>query len=926
MTVLLIVPFLVFVGLRVFDLSFLEGDNLIQNFPLRVLVGRDLAHGRLPLWNPYISSGTPLLAGFNAGAAFPLTWLMAVVGDFTAWALTLAIVYDVALAGMYLFLRRHGITSTAATLGAAGFTFSGYLTAQLTHIDLIEAAACLPWMLLAVHGLTEPPCDPLAPSSQRWPQRWWAGVLAVAFGLCLLSGGVEAIIDGTLMVAMYGLGRLVANGWFSGRLRRQLPVASARLSAGVLGGLVLGAAQVLPGLRFQSMSQRAQTTYAFFTSGSLVDRLLTLLWSPFLVGTNQGWPAGYNGTYNFPEVTSYAGVVALIGACSLLLRRWRKRPEARQWWVWYVVLVVGLLAAVGHQTPFGRLLYLIPLYNGQRLLNRNLLLVDTALAVLGAWWLHLVLTTAPVTDRAPSPLAVRWRRGPKSEMVVPALPFCVIAVLCGLLWLDGPGLERWLLLNVPFSTWRRVDLSLLVTVGTVIAGVATWVAVNHERWRPRRLARLLGAVVAADLVVFNVFVIRPPLPDGSALAHLPLATALDAATGNGRFIVYDPDEVHYNALLDLGQTDMNIFAGLASAQGYTALTSNRYYRATGAHLQEDLAPATLSSSTWDELNVTTLLSLPSYFVRPLPGAPSTAVPFPSTIAPARPVAGTVVPSGRAHRWNYGGVLTTTGLAIPLHGGTPGPGGAHGLTVELLDPEGRLARLPPGHLVTRRTGSGSTLEIHLAHPVDAAGVEVQTAPGTTVTVGTPKVDTVQAGTVTLNGPLQRYVTSPRWTYVGTIGPFGVFHDSKAAGWARLLSPDGSPAGPGNTVVAGPPEPSGRQVITVRTNSAAILQRSEANAPGWRATIRPMPPTRGRAGSHSTEPATIERGGVLQKVTIPGPGLFVVTFTYRPTDALWGLGISVAGAGIIAVWSAAELMSRHRRRLARRAGPQAADRTA
>ena len=59
--------------------AFLDGDNFLQNFPLRALVGRDLLHGTLPLWNPYLFSGTPLLGGFNAGAAYPATWLMAIL-------------------------------------------------------------------------------------------------------------------------------------------------------------------------------------------------------------------------------------------------------------------------------------------------------------------------------------------------------------------------------------------------------------------------------------------------------------------------------------------------------------------------------------------------------------------------------------------------------------------------------------------------------------------------------------------------------------------------------------------------------------------------------------------------------------------------------------------------------------------------------
>ena len=152
--VLLAVPFAVFGIPQLFDHALLDGDNFIQNFPLRVLVGRDLDHGMLPLWNPYLFSGTPLLAGFNAAAAYPGTWLMAVLPVFVAWALAFAAVYDLALAGMYLFLRREGLCRAAATFGAATFAFAGYMTAQIVHVDLIEGAAVLPWMLLAVHGLT----------------------------------------------------------------------------------------------------------------------------------------------------------------------------------------------------------------------------------------------------------------------------------------------------------------------------------------------------------------------------------------------------------------------------------------------------------------------------------------------------------------------------------------------------------------------------------------------------------------------------------------------------------------------------------------------------------------------------------------------------------------------------------------------------
>ena len=189
-------------------------------------MGRDLDHGMLPLWNPYLFSGTPCSAGFNAGAAYPATWLMAVLPVFVAWTLNLALAYDVALAGMYLFLRRQSVsTAAAATFGAATFAFAGYMTAQIVHIDLIEGAAVA---AVDVAGRARPDRADRAQVGESaaaagrpagGPGRMWVALLAVSLGLSVLSGGVEAVIDGGVLVLIYG----VAGWWRMGYLAGERP-------------------------------------------------------------------------------------------------------------------------------------------------------------------------------------------------------------------------------------------------------------------------------------------------------------------------------------------------------------------------------------------------------------------------------------------------------------------------------------------------------------------------------------------------------------------------------------------------------------------------------------------------------------------------------------------------------------------------------
>ncbi len=62
-SVLVVVPLVLFVVPALFGYPAIAGDNTIQNFPLRALTGEVVRQGHLPLWNPFIWSGSPLLGG-----------------------------------------------------------------------------------------------------------------------------------------------------------------------------------------------------------------------------------------------------------------------------------------------------------------------------------------------------------------------------------------------------------------------------------------------------------------------------------------------------------------------------------------------------------------------------------------------------------------------------------------------------------------------------------------------------------------------------------------------------------------------------------------------------------------------------------------------------------------------------------------------
>ena len=124
-------------------------DNLLQNFPLRVLSGSDIRQGHLPLWNPTIWAGSPLLGGLNAGSFYPGTLLFAALPAIGAWVLNLIGVYWAAGIGMYVLLRQFSLRPTACLLAAVTYQWGGAMTGQLVHLGIVQGMAWMPLLLLA---------------------------------------------------------------------------------------------------------------------------------------------------------------------------------------------------------------------------------------------------------------------------------------------------------------------------------------------------------------------------------------------------------------------------------------------------------------------------------------------------------------------------------------------------------------------------------------------------------------------------------------------------------------------------------------------------------------------------------------------------------------------------------------------------------
>ncbi len=362
--IIVIIPLIYFYSAVKGSLALIQGDGWTANLGLRMLVGELLRHGGLPLWNPYIFSGMPLLASIYPGSLYPPNWFFAVLSPGTAINLVVITTYHLAIVGSYRYARMLGLDRTAALVTGVMFSFGGFMVTSMGQTATIATACWLPWVLLAIEKLYSNP-------SWRWI------VCGPIFIALQFFGGVPQMTWYTALVAgSYFL--------FSAVLRER-NYSRARFIVAVLmmavGGALLSAIQLLPLRELQQQSGRAKITYDYFSAYSFPPRQVLSLIFPYLFGGASQFPykIPYWGDWGIFATCGYVGLLGLLVALIAVLGK--KNPVA---WFWIIAAAISLLLSFGSYLPFGAnyLLYQVPGYNLFRGSFRHMLEFTFSLAVL----------------------------------------------------------------------------------------------------------------------------------------------------------------------------------------------------------------------------------------------------------------------------------------------------------------------------------------------------------------------------------------------------------------------------------------------------------------------------------------------------------------------------------------------------------------
>ncbi|MFC1455467.1 YfhO family protein [Microvirga arabica] len=357
-------------------------DSKNQFYPTLRYLGTTLAHGELPLWNPYHFGGHPSAADPQSLLFTPTMLLFGWLVPEPSMELFDVVVFAHFLPGALAFVpifRRRGWHSAGAVVAALIFMLGGSATARLQHTGMIFSYGFFPLALWLLE-------EALDRRSYRY------GVLFALSAVLMVIGRDQVAFLCALTLIAVAVHRIWIAPHSLAYLRSRLGLLVAM---GAIGAALLAVPIVLT-MQFLATSTRPSFGFGVAAMGSLPPESLatvlfgnvfgSLRWTYDYWGPD--WHSLAEGTWT-DRATNYL----FIGTIPALLLIWHGiaggRLFAREFRFFLVLGVAALLYALGRYTPgFEFIFDHMPGVNLYRRPADATFLINIALAFAGGYLVH----------------------------------------------------------------------------------------------------------------------------------------------------------------------------------------------------------------------------------------------------------------------------------------------------------------------------------------------------------------------------------------------------------------------------------------------------------------------------------------------------------------------------------------------------------
>jgi hypothetical protein len=489
----------------------------------------------LPLWNPYIMAGAPLLADSQSALLFPLNWPFYFLPLFLGFTVSALLKMLIAALGTYLFARKLSLSHLASILAGATYAFSVFNVFWLNHPHT-NVTIFFPCLLLLVENIIES------------PTRSNMGMLGLVVGLQLLGGHVELAFHVASAVTFFFFFRLLD-------CRKDRKALLPRLKIFVGGytlGFFLAGIVMIPFLEFLTQSATWQVRSGENTFYLKPIGFISIFLSDFF--TLKNWPSIL---MDYHAVSLYVGIFPLILATVAIVGRPRRIS------VFFAVLCLLALDVVFGLPPLFPLLISLPLFKQAPNFYMVIFYV-LGMSLLGAMGMDLVLTLN--RDR-------ELRRKVKKALIVFGLilPLLVIGILflamithpLSAVLKEHPGTST--------SSWSFVFSQISENLARSIIFAGAGYVLIVAALKTRRFKWLLG-VFMVGVVFFDLFIAgsewNPTISPRWARALSPPAI---------HFLNQDKDVYRIAAFEPVMPPNLATLCGLQDIRGYDVPVERRYH-------------------------------------------------------------------------------------------------------------------------------------------------------------------------------------------------------------------------------------------------------------------------------------------------------------------------------------------------------------
>jgi len=307
-------------------------DPVYQFYPLRMEAVRQWRSGHVPLWNPGILCGSPLLADGISKPFDPLILTQIIFGGPVGLGLELLLQFILMSTGMYLLARALSIAPAGAAAAVVIYTFN---LLCVTWMELRTATGTFAFFLWAFLFL-------FAAIEER--RLRYAAIAGLFAGIMVLSGHPQFTLYAFVLLAAFVIWRAVAEA-FSGSAHRALATIGLGLFALLLGA-ALSAVETIPFLELIRHSARSPQQYAASNAYAVPVSFLTYFY-PNLFGN----PA--RGAYLGAMVLQRSYMTAAIGFTGastlafVIAALFLGRAAAKRFFIALWVIVPVLILAIG---------------------------------------------------------------------------------------------------------------------------------------------------------------------------------------------------------------------------------------------------------------------------------------------------------------------------------------------------------------------------------------------------------------------------------------------------------------------------------------------------------------------------------------------------------------------------------------------------